>query len=44
MVFDIIMEDFRQKAQLVAGGHMTAAPEIITYVIFMSRERKLELI
>jgi hypothetical protein len=26
MVFDIKMEDFRRKARLVAGGHMTGAP------------------
>ncbi len=31
MIFDIKMEDFRCKARLVAGGHMTKAPATITY-------------
>ena len=31
MVFDIKMEDFRGKARLVAGGHMTKAPATIMY-------------
>ena len=31
MVFNIKMEDFRQKARLVAGGYMTKAPATITY-------------
>ncbi len=26
MIFDVKMEDFKHKAQLVAGGHMTKAP------------------
>jgi hypothetical protein len=31
MIFDIKMKDFRCKARLVAGGHMTKAPVTITY-------------
>ena len=31
MIFDVKMEDFRQKAQLVAGGYKTKAPATITY-------------
>jgi hypothetical protein len=37
-VFDIKMEDFRCKARLVAGGHMTGAPATITYASVVSRE------
>ena len=38
MVFDIKMEDFRQKARLVAGGHITEAPATITYATAVSIE------
>ncbi len=38
MVFDVKMEDFRQKAQLFAGGHTTEAPPTITYASVVSRE------
>ena len=38
MVFDVKMEDFRRKARLVAGGHMTEAPPNITYASVVSRE------
>jgi hypothetical protein len=38
MIFDIKMEDFRCKARLVAGGHMTKAPATITYVSVVSCE------
>ena len=38
MIFDIKMEDFRRKARLVAGGHMTKAPATITYASVVSRE------
>ncbi len=38
MIFDIKMEDFRCKARLVAGGHMTKAPATITYARVASRE------
>ncbi len=32
------MEDFRRKARLVAGGHMTKAPATITYASVVSCE------
>ncbi len=38
MVFDIKMEDFRQKARLLAGGHLTKAPAAITYASVVSCE------
>ena len=38
MVFDIKMEDFRRKARLVAGGHMTEAPKCITYSSVVQRD------
>ena len=38
MIFDIKMEDFRRKSRLVAGGHVTKPPAIITYSIMVSRE------
>ena len=38
MVFDIKMEDFRRKARLVAGNHMTETPDNITYASIVSRE------
>ncbi len=38
MVFDVKMEDFRQKARLVAAGHLTKAPATITYASVVSRE------
>jgi hypothetical protein len=38
MVFDVKMEDFQQKARLVAGGHRTEAPATITYASVISRE------
>jgi hypothetical protein len=38
MIFDVKMEDFRQKARLVAGGHQTEAPATITYASVVSRE------
>ena len=38
MVFDIKMEDFRQKARLVAGGHITETPATIMYASVVSRE------
>ena len=37
MVFDIKMEDFRQKVRLMAGGHMTEAPATIAYASIVSR-------
>ena len=38
IVWDVKMEDFRRKARLVAGGHMTTAPAAITYASVVSRE------
>jgi hypothetical protein len=38
MIFDVKMEDFREKARLVAGGHRTEAPTTITYASVVSRE------
>jgi hypothetical protein len=39
MIFDVRkMEDFRQKARLVAGGHRTEALATITYASVVSRE------
>ena len=38
MIFDIKMENFRRKARLVAGGHMTTAPAAVTYASVVSRE------
>ena len=39
MIFDIKMEDFRRKARLVAGGHMTKdVPPTITYASVVSRD------
>ena len=35
--FDIKMEDFRRKARLVAGGHVTKAPATITYASVEAR-------
>jgi hypothetical protein len=38
MIFDIKIEDFRRKARMVAGGHMTSAPTIMTYASVVSRD------
>jgi hypothetical protein len=38
MTFDLKMEDFCQKARLIAGGHRTKAPTTITYASIVSRE------
>ena len=38
MVFGIIVEDFRWKTRLMAGGHMTKAPATIMYASVVSRE------
>ena len=39
MIFDIKMgEGFRQKACMVAGGHMTEAPASLTYSYVVSRD------
>ena len=31
LIYDVKMEDFRRKARLVAGGHMTETPKCMTY-------------
>ena len=36
MMFDIKIEDFRQKACLVSGGQMTDAPAVMTYANVLS--------
>ncbi len=38
MIFDVKMKDFRQKARLVAGGHLSKAPATITYASVVSHE------
>ncbi|KAL7475810.1 LOW QUALITY PROTEIN: hypothetical protein ACHAW6_001710, partial [Cyclotella cf. meneghiniana] len=38
MIFDVKMEDFCSKAQLIAGGHKAKAPATLTYARVMSRE------
>ena len=38
MIFDVKMEDFRQRSRYVAGGHMTNAPPTITYTSVVSCE------
>jgi hypothetical protein len=38
MIFDIEIEDFRRKSRMVAGGHMTGAPMIMTYASAVSCE------
>ena len=31
LIYDVNMEDFRRKARLVSGGHMTDTPKCMTY-------------
>ena len=39
MIFDVKMgENFRRKARMVAGGHMTSTPSSITYSSVVSRD------
>jgi Reverse transcriptase (RNA-dependent DNA polymerase) len=38
MVFEIKIEGFRRKARLVAGGHMTETPAVMTYAMMVSRD------
>ena len=38
LIFDLKMEDFRRKARIVAGGHMTDTPMTNTCVSVVSRE------
>jgi hypothetical protein len=41
MIFDVKMENFRQKARFVAGGHMTDRPHAATYASVVSQESVL---
>jgi hypothetical protein len=41
MIFDVKLEDFRQKARLVAGGHRTEAPATIAYASVVSHDTPL---
>ena len=39
IIWDIKLgENFQRKARLVAGGHMTDAPSLITYLSAVSRD------
>ena len=38
MIFDIKMDDFSRKSRLVSGGHMTEAPDAMTYASVILRE------
>ena len=38
LIFGVKMEDFRRKAQLVAGGHMTETPKCMIYSSVVGRE------
>ena len=38
MIFDIKMEDFRQKARYISGGHATVAITTLTYESVISQE------
>ena len=38
LIYDIKMEDFSLKAQLVTCGHMTETPKCITYSSVVGRE------
>jgi hypothetical protein len=38
MIFDVELDGFRCKARMVAGGHMTEAPAVMTYASVVSCE------
>ena len=38
MIFDVKMDDFSRNARLVAGGHTTKVPDVMTYAIIVSLE------
>ena len=38
MIFDVKLENLRQKARLVVGKHMTKVPTAVTYASVLSRE------
>ena len=37
LIYYVKMEDFRRKARLVAGGHMTETPKCMTYSSVVGR-------
>ena len=39
MIFYVKMEDYRRKARLVAGGHVTEPPDTITYASVVLRDK-----
>ena len=38
LVFDVKLDGFKRKARLVAGGHMTDTPAVMTYASVVSHE------
>ena len=38
LLFDVKMDDFKTKACLVAGGHVTHMPDMITYSNIVTRQ------
>jgi hypothetical protein len=44
MVFDMKMESFHCKAQLVAGGHMMDPPPVATYTLAWYPEKAFKLL
>ena len=38
LIYDVNMEEFRRKARLVAGGHMTETPKCMTYSSVVGQE------
>lgn len=38
LIFDVKLDGFKRKARLVAGGHMTDAPPVMTYASVVSRD------
>ena len=38
LIYDVNMEDFRRKARLFAGGHMTETSKCMTYSIVVGQE------
>ena len=39
LIFDVKMEEFRRKARLVAGGHMTETPKCMTYSALLDKRQ-----
>ena len=38
LIFDVKLDGFVRKARLVAGGHQTESPAVLTYASVVSRE------